>query len=59
VDLLTGWNEDDGVIFGKPKTAEEFKKQVDEQYGADAEKLLQLYPAASDEQAAAAQAHIS
>lgn len=59
VALLTGWNEDDGVIFGKPKSAEEFKKEINEQYGADADKLLQLYPAASDEQAAAAQANIS
>ncbi|MDQ6902995.1 MAG: carboxylesterase family protein, partial [Bacteroidota bacterium] len=59
VDLLTGWNEDDGVIFGKPTTAEEFKKQAEQQYGSDAYKLLQLYPAANDEQAAAAQGHLS
>jgi para-nitrobenzyl esterase len=59
VDLLTGWNEDDGVLFGKPKTAEEFKKQAEQQFGADAEKFLQLYPAATDEEAAAAQAHIA
>jgi para-nitrobenzyl esterase len=59
VDLLTGWNEDDGVIFGKPKTAEEFKQQVDQQYGTDEATLLQLYPAATDDEAAAAQGHIS
>jgi len=56
VDLLTGWNEDDGVQFGKPKTAEEFKKQVEQEYGNDAGTFLKLYPAATDEEAAAAQA---
>jgi len=59
VDLLTGWNEDDGVIFGKPKNAEDFKKQAQQQYGADAAKLLEIYAANTDEEAAAAQAHIS
>ncbi|MEO8414487.1 MAG: carboxylesterase family protein [Ginsengibacter sp.] len=59
VDLLTGWNEDDGVVFGKPATAEAFKKQVDGQYGADAEILRQLYPEATNEAAAEAQGHIS
>ncbi len=59
VDLLTGWNEDDGVIFGKPKSADDFKKQIQQQYGADAATLLQLYPATTDEEAAASQAHLS
>jgi para-nitrobenzyl esterase len=59
VSLLTGWNEDDGVIFGKMKTAEEFKKQAEQQYGNDAEKFLALYPATNDEEAAASQAKMS
>lgn len=59
VELLTGWNEDDGVQFGKPKTSEEFKKQVKQQYGNDAETLLKLYPANTDEEAAKAQANIN
>ncbi|HVX49244.1 MAG TPA: carboxylesterase family protein, partial [Chitinophagaceae bacterium] len=59
VDLLTGWNEDDGVIFGKPQTAEQFKQQAQKQYGADAATLLQYYPAANDEEAAASQGHLS
>jgi para-nitrobenzyl esterase len=59
VDLLTGWNEDDGVQFGNLKTAEEFKKQVEQQYGNDAGTFLKLYPAATDDEAAAAQAHIA
>jgi len=59
VDLLTGWNEDDGVIFGKPQTAAEFKAQADKQYGADAATYLQYYPASTDEEAAASQAKAS
>jgi len=59
VDLLTGWNEDDGVIFGKPATAEEYKKQAEKQYGADAAQYLQYYPAGSDEEAAASQGKVS
>lgn len=59
VALLTGWNEDDGVIFGKAKTAEEFKKQAEQQYGTDASKFLALYSANTDDEAAAAQGHSS
>lgn len=59
VGLLTGWNEDDGVVFGKLKTADEFKNEAEKQYGADAAKLLQLYPSNSDEEAAASQAKMS
>lgn len=59
VDLLTGWNEDDGVIFGKPQTAAEYKAQAEKQYGADAETYLQYYPASTDEEAAASQGKVS
>ncbi len=59
VDLLTGWNEDDGVIFGKTKTADEFKKQAEMQFGADAGNFLQLYPASTDNEAAVSQAKLS
>lgn len=59
VDLLTGWNEDDGVIFGKAKTAEEFKAQAAQQYGADAATFLQYYPAGNDDEAAKSQGMLS
>ncbi len=59
VGLLTGWNENDGVIFGKMKNAEDFKKQAEQLYGTDAARFLQLYPADSDEEAAASQAAVS
>ncbi len=59
VDLLTGWNEDDGVIFGKPKSADEFKQQAQQQYGSDAATFLQNYPAATDAEAATSQGNVS
>lgn len=59
VDLLTGWNEDDGVIFGKPQTAAEFKAAAEKQYGADAATYLQYYPASTDDEAAASQGKVS
>jgi para-nitrobenzyl esterase len=59
VGLLTGWNEDDGVLFGKMKTADEFKKQAEQQYGTEAAKFLQLYPANTDDEAAASQGKVS
>ncbi|HVZ95886.1 MAG TPA: carboxylesterase family protein [Chitinophagaceae bacterium] len=59
VALLTGWNEDDGVVFGKPQPADEFKKQAEKNYGDDTSKFFQLYPAHTDEEAAASQAMLS
>ena len=59
VDLLTGWNEDDGVSFGKMDNAEEFKKHAAEKYGVDAEKFLSFYPANTDEEAISSQQRVS
>ncbi|MEP6845383.1 MAG: carboxylesterase family protein, partial [Panacibacter sp.] len=59
VTLLTGWNEDEGMAFGKPKTAEEFREQATKDYGAEAETFLKFYPATSDAEAAASQVNLS
>lgn len=55
IALLTGWNENEGLMFGAAKNAADFKQQLQEQYGADASKLLQYYPATSDSVANASQ----
>jgi para-nitrobenzyl esterase len=55
VDLLTGWNEDDWLIFGKLKTAEEFRRQAEKLYGTNAAVFLKYYPANNDEEAATSQ----
>jgi para-nitrobenzyl esterase len=59
VTLLTGWNEDDGVVFGKMKSAADFKKDAELQYGVNASKFLKYYPANTDKEAAASQAALS
>lgn len=55
VPLLTGWNQNEGLFFGKPKSAEDFKKDIEQQYGPDAGTFLQYYPAGNDEQASQSQ----
>ena len=55
VALLTGWNENEGLMFGPAKNATDFQKQLNDQYGADANKFLQYYPATNDSIAKASQ----
>ncbi|UHG89416.1 carboxylesterase/lipase family protein [Spirosoma oryzicola] len=55
VPLLTGWNADDG---GAPtdRKQDEFRRDLQRQYGAFADDVLRYYPASTDEQAGASQA---
>lgn len=59
VALLTGWNEDEGLLFGAPKNAVDYKKDIEQKYGADAATFLQYYSAANDSDAAISQMRIS
>ncbi|HVU93609.1 MAG TPA: DUF2891 family protein [Puia sp.] len=59
VDLLTGWNQDEGLVFGPMKNAEEFRKDAHRQYGADADAFLKYYPAATEAEATASQLDLS
>ncbi|QMU27510.1 carboxylesterase/lipase family protein [Adhaeribacter radiodurans] len=59
VALLTGWNEDEGLVFGPLKTAEEFRKQAEQQYGAEAKTFLEHYPAGDEAQAINSQYRLS
>ncbi|MFB9842913.1 carboxylesterase/lipase family protein [Mucilaginibacter ginsenosidivorans] len=58
VSLITGWNADESFIAGF-KNKEDYKKQVEQQYGADAAEFLKYFPAETDEQAARSQVEIS
>ena len=55
VPLLAGWNADEGranVTLGKERpTAATFAEQTKKRFGAAADALLQVYPAASDAEA--------
>jgi para-nitrobenzyl esterase len=55
VPLLAGWNADEGSyhsVFGKQQpTVQKFASYAHEHFGDQADTLLKLYPAATDEQA--------
>lgn len=59
VGLLTGWNQDEGLMFGPAKKAEDFKKDAEKNYGPDAQTFLQYYPANTDEETMASQLNLS
>ncbi len=59
VALLTGWNENEGLMFGAVKKADEFQKQLTGQYGNDAQTALQYYPATNDSIANVSQLNLS
>jgi len=48
VALLTGWNQDEGFVFGPGMKAADFSKHVASQYGRNAEAVLRYYPADND-----------
>lgn len=58
-DLLTGWNQDEGLLFGPVKSADAYKAETWERYGDKAEVFLSFYPAATDEEAAGSQLNVS
>lgn len=45
VDILVGYNSDEGLSFSREKTAEEYRANVARRYGPFAEKLIAAYPA--------------
>jgi para-nitrobenzyl esterase len=58
-DLLTGWNEDDYFLYGKPQTAAQFRQQLQQQYGAVADSALLFYPAPDDATALVSQERLN
>lgn len=58
IDLMTGWNKDDGFA-GAPKTASNYKLQIENHYGNEAPAFLRLYPAGTDSAAAVSQMRIA
>ena len=59
VRLITGWNEDEGLMFGPSKKALDFQKEANEKYGADAQTFFKFYPADNDSIAAVSQLKLS
>ncbi len=59
ISLLTGWNEDEGLLFGPIKNAADFTNDMQARYGANAGNLLRYYPAQTDSQAKVSQLNLS
>jgi para-nitrobenzyl esterase len=59
VDLLTGWNQDEGLMFAPVRKADDYREQVKRQYGDRAVKMLEFYPATDDAVAAQSQLALS
>ena len=59
VALLTGWNQDEGLMFGPIKNAVDFTKEATDKYGADASTFLKYYPVENDSVAAVSQLKLS
>lgn len=51
VDLLTGWNEDEGFTLRGIQKAEGYQQEVRNQYGEQADEYLKYYPGSTDEEA--------
>lgn len=58
VNILIGTNSDEGAMFVRPCPVEEYKAEVKAAYGPFAEKVLELYPAATEEETYGARADI-
>ncbi|MFI5153060.1 MAG: carboxylesterase/lipase family protein [Chitinophagales bacterium] len=59
VSLMTGWNQDEGLMFGATKKAEDFKKDLNDRYGEHATTALKYFPADNDSIAALSQSNLS
>lgn len=49
VNVLIGYNSDEGLFFSREKTPEEYVENTRKRYGPWADKLLEVYPAGEDE----------
>lgn len=57
--LMTGWNEDEGILFGPAQNAASFRAALGKQYGKDSATALRYYPASTDEEAGRSQLNLS
>lgn len=50
VNVLMGTNSDEGAMFCQPVGLAKYKKDIKEEYGPFAKRMLKLYPAATDQE---------
>lgn len=49
VSILTGWNENEGLTYGRPPTIESFKESLKQGYGKLADELVEIYQPTSED----------
>ena len=59
VALLVGWNQDEGLMMSPAKSAENLRKDFQQQYGSNADVFLKFYPSSNDEEAKQTQLDLS
>lgn len=59
VALLVGWNQDEGLMMGPAKSADNFKKDIQQQYGTKADAFLSYYTASTNDDAKQSQLDLS
>ncbi len=57
--LLTGWNQDEGMIFNPVQDAAAYKANVAHEFKDNAVQVLKYYPAANDKQAQQSELYLS
>ncbi|MBP5258149.1 MAG: carboxylesterase family protein [Prevotella sp.] len=50
VNVLIGTNSDEGSMFSRPTSVEEYEKRIRENYGEWADRLLKVYPAKDEKE---------
>lgn len=58
VNVIVGTNSDEGSMFVRPSSVEAYQAEVRKEYGPFADRVLQLYPATSEQETYAARSDI-
>jgi para-nitrobenzyl esterase len=58
VPMMAGWNDDEGNTFSHAKTLAAYQDWMHKKYPDTADRLLELYPAKSDDEAKTANKHL-
>jgi para-nitrobenzyl esterase len=57
--LLTGWNQDEGIIFNPVEDAAAYKRNILQQFGEYASQIIKYYPGGNDTEAKQSELYLS
>ena len=58
IPLITGWNEDAGIVIGGFQSPADFTKNIAQQWGSSSKQLLKFYPASDQKTAEKSQEYL-